>query len=99
MVESEAKHILETDSCYECSRGSIYGATNCGNIQCNVARATNLAINALEKQIPKNPKITRISCGISFGICPNCGKEINRLDNPFYHTDKDCLQKLDWSEV
>ena len=60
--------------------------------------AFKLAIKALEKQIAKRPEITKTSCGITFGICPNCGEEISRLDNPFYHKDSDCLQKLDWSE-
>ena len=68
MTEAEAKHILETDSCYECSRGSIYGATNCGNTQCNFARATNLAINALEKQIAKKPIVQ----GLGQRYCPVC---------------------------
>ena len=62
-------------------------------------KAVSVAYKSLEKQISKKPVITRISCDIPFGICPNCGKEINSLDNPFYHADKDCLQKLDWSEA
>jgi len=61
-------------------------------------QAGELAIKALEKQIAKKPKITRTSALITFGICPNCGTEIDRLDNPFYHKDADCLQKLDWSK-
>lgn len=61
--------------------------------------ALEVAKNALERQIAKKPEITRISGGIKFGICPNCGTEIDCLDNPFYHKDADCLQKLDWSEV
>ena len=63
-----------------------------------IVEAKELAIKALEKQIAKKPKITRTSALITFGICPNCGTEIDRLDNPFYHKDADCLQKLDWSK-
>jgi len=49
MIEIEAAKILKEDSCWECSHGTIYGATQCGNTQCNVARATNLAVTALEQ--------------------------------------------------
>lgn len=94
MTESEAKHILETDSCYECSRGSIYGATNCGNTQCNVARATNLAINALEKQIAKKP-VEQYEENEPSYLCPICEHWV--YFNESYCDE--CGQKLDWSEV
>ena len=61
--------------------------------------AVSIVIKATEKQIPKKPKITRNSACITFGMCPNCGTEIDCLENPFYHKDSDCLQKLDWSDV
>lgn len=62
-------------------------------------RGIDCVVEALEKQIPKKPKITRTSALITFGICPSCGTEIDCLDNPFYHKDSDCLQKLDWSDI
>lgn len=49
MIEIEAAKILKEDSCWECSLGTLHGATQCGNTQCNVARATNLAVTALEQ--------------------------------------------------
>lgn len=50
-----------------------------------------VALQALEKQIPKKP-----IDNIEYPICPNCGK-------PFYYgcIDRycvDCGQKIDWSE-
>ena len=83
MTESEAKQILENDSCYECSYGVLEGATNCRNTQCNFARATNLAINALEKQIPKKPVNKSFKSDL-FGkiahyICPNCTRQVSSV--------------------
>ena len=58
----------------------------------------DLAIQALEKQIPKLVLTTRTSCGITFGRCPGCGKEIDEGSDPFYHIDKNCLQLIRWSK-
>lgn len=48
MTENEAIEILKNDSCYECSYGCC-GAGNCGIESCNVAKATEEAIKALEE--------------------------------------------------
>lgn len=60
-----------------------------------------LAISALEKQIPKKPKLWSDE-GHMFYICPVCGNYVSRN---FYFcsgnkmiTEKGCGQKLDWSE-
>ena len=105
MIECEAVKILKEDSCYECSRGSIYGATNCGNPQCSVARATNLAINALEKQIAKKPTEVDERMPEDYAeyyylafMCPSCGGSVAGQPYRPNHC-KHCGQKLDWSEV
>ena len=59
-------------------------------------RALIVAMSALEKQIPKKIITIRESCNIPFGRCPHCQIEIDKLKNPFYHTDRNCLQLLDW---
>ncbi len=57
------------------------------------------AIEALEKQLPKNPKkekdaYTSKLGGFRLAKCPNCGKEVSdRFD-----VCLECGQKLDWSE-
>ena len=55
-----------------------------------------LAINALEKQIPKKP-IERISLlGLDKGgKCPTCNKHINTCRYWMYC---ECGQKIDWSD-
>lgn len=54
------------------------------------------AIEALEKHIPKKPLDYRLSCEIGIGKCPSCGEGVDRMINPFYCTNKNCLQRLDW---
>ena len=49
MTENEAKEILENDSCYECTYGTSFGASECKNKDCEIANATKLAIQALEE--------------------------------------------------
>lgn len=48
MTENEAIKILKKDSCYECSQGT-YSPFNCEYGECRVAKATRLAIKALEE--------------------------------------------------
>ena len=60
------------------------------------AEAIDMAINALEKQIPKNPhkNFEKFS-----GVWCSCGKYLGKgyfVDKPSYCTD--CGQKLDWSD-
>ena len=111
MTESEAKHILEHDSCYECSYGVLEGATQCRNTQCNFARATNLAINALEKQIAKKPVCKEKSYSEELGFseewhCPTCGAYVGYFTEGMNEPEQmeycnECGQHIarDWSEV
>ena len=62
MTASEAIKILKKDSCYECAQGTD-SPFNCEYGGCRVAKATRVAIQALEKQIPKKPKSTHIKYG------------------------------------
>lgn len=56
--------------------------------------AKDLAILALEKQIPKKVKDARTVADLEIGFCPICGDGSNSEFNycPI------CGQKLDWSE-
>ena len=60
----------------------------------------DLAIDALEKQIPEKPQ--KSESGM-FDICPTCGRFINRREKPHGNIDiprcKWCGQKLDWSDT
>lgn len=61
-----------------------------------VVEARDMAINALEKQIPKKPhkNFEKFS-----GVWCSCGKYLGKgyfIDKPSYCTD--CGQKLDWSD-
>ena len=61
-----------------------------------VVEARDMAINALEKQIPKKPhkNFEKFS-----GVWCSCGKYLGKgyfVDKPSYCTD--CGQKLDWSD-
>ena len=48
MTENEAIKILKKDSCYECTRGTD-SPFNCEYGACRVAKATRVAIKALEE--------------------------------------------------
>ena len=57
-----------------------------------VSEAKNIAVQALEKQIPKKPDFTEDK---EFALCPCCnGKGL--LDKQKYCDN--CGQKLDWSD-
>ena len=61
-----------------------------------VVEARDMAINALEKQIPKKPhkNFEKFS-----GVWCSCGKYLGKgyfIDKPSYCMD--CGQKLDWSD-
>lgn len=60
--------------------------------------ATTLAIEALEKQIPKKPKRSG-----KYGVCPSCSRLIERYEQKHGNIEiphcKWCGKKLDWSEV
>lgn len=80
MKESEASTILKAEIVHhpECS---IF------------AEALGLAIQALEKQIPKKALNKKDAL---FANCPNCGRVQNSVWNKTYCGD--CGKKLDWSD-
>ena len=67
-----------------------------GLCEVNEYKMAQVAINALEKQIPKKP-IERISLlGLDKGgKCPTCNKHINACRYWMYC---ECGQKIDWSD-
>lgn len=60
-----------------------------------IADAYDMAIEALEKQIPKKPndKFNVPYAIIAYGICPSCGLDVNS-DMKFC---SECGQAIDWS--
>ena len=70
-----------------------------------VAKARNMAIKALEKQIPKKPRKTDSYRGVLKRVyayvCPTCGnvcleKYMNERQNTMFCWN--CGKKLDWSD-
>lgn len=61
-----------------------------------IAKAYDLAIEALEKQIPKKPngKFNVPDYVLAYGICPSCGLGVNS-DMKFC---SECGQAIDWSD-
>lgn len=72
-----------------------------------VCEAMNMAIEALEKQIPKKAEIRRVRhpvYGPAYGwCCPTCGNVVEVDDNEYYKTELypacECGQIIDWSDV
>ena len=62
--------------------------------------ASRMAINALEKQIPKKVNLRHIRKydGFDDGECPNCGMSVSRDCDGDDVFCPDCGQKLDWSD-
>ena len=60
----------------------------------------SVAINALEKQIPKKVNLRHIRKydGFDDGECPNCGMSVSRDCDGDDVFCPDCGQKLDWSD-
>lgn len=59
----------------------------------------DMAIDAINKQIPKKPKIKRFF-GIIIMTCPVCGKRVIFVGKKAIDKYCDeCGQKLDWSEL
>ena len=91
MTESEAKVILESEYKFhgECS---VFG------------EALTMAINALEKQIPKKPEYEADGYAdgelvYDYAKCPICGHDFEYGINDWgCEYCSDCGQKLDWSD-
>ena len=63
-----------------------------------VVEARDMAINALEKQIPKKVQLRHIRKfdGFDDGECPTCGQSVSRDCDGTDNFCPDCGQKLDW---
>lgn len=101
MTENEAIEKLEAHIECESKRSSIEGCKY-GCIDCELAylqgtskehiESVKIAIQALEKQMPKKPDFTEDK---EFALCPCCnGKGL--LDKQKYCDN--CGQKLDWGD-
>lgn len=55
--------------------------------------ACDMAIQALEKQIPKKPIAYK---GTNRADCPICNKTVRGIDKPYGNYYSGCGQKLDW---
>lgn len=60
----------------------------------DVSKAIDLAIQALEKQVSKSYDIRCNSSGVCYD-CPGCGVKINRYDKYCFN----CGQAIDWGET
>ena len=92
------------------SNYEVNGCGYCYQGGSEVADAFNLAISALEKQIPKKPK--RIDKNATFDgnwkkVCPTCGRVlVKRITTPegsyprIYNHTPHCIcgQAIDWEE-
>lgn len=91
MTEQIAIHCLKAIICEEvCEECELYGQT--GTDHCE-ADAVRIAIEALEKQIPKKP-ITYT--GTNRADCPVCGNTVRGIKEPFGNYCSKCGQKLDF---
>lgn len=105
MENREAKTILQAHVIFACEKAGLSKAT-----VKTVEDALDMAISALEKQIPKKPN--RIDKNASFDgnwkkVCPACGKLlIERITTPeksyprIYNHSPHCIcgQTIDWEE-
>lgn len=55
-----------------------------------INEAFDMAISALERQIPQKPKMTLDA----YWVCPTCG---SKVEHPFEHCMR-CGQAIDWTE-
>lgn len=73
-----------------------------GEIPIDDKTALEMAIQALEKQVPKkviweNEKNGKVYL-FSWAYCPNCGSDMCDKHNEEFQFCPDCGQALDWSE-
>ena len=91
MTFDEAIEVLKSATCYECTTGTD-STYNCYHDQCPLKRATNKAIEALEKRIPALVKDFH---------CPACGNAVSskKKDGKYImEYCKACGQALKWGE-
>lgn len=85
------KNLMGAPNCYRCK----YHINEECEEQCT--EASNMAIEALEKQIPKKAELETSEGEYAIFLCPNCKRIFhNHVDEPQY-CDK-CSQAIDWSE-
>ena len=98
MTEKEAIETLQEKSLERCEAFGF----DCGNCdKCEVTIAYDMAIKALEKQIPEKPISEE-----RYYICPCCRGDLGVSDDDIFiyefPTPKycgDCGQALDWSDT
>ena len=63
-------------------------------------KANEMAVQALEKQIPKKVQLRHIRKfdGFDDGECPTCGMTVSRDCDGADNFCPDCSQKLDWGD-
>ena len=97
MTYEEAIRILDKKTCFD---EMLKTETTADKLKTREDEALKMAIEALEKQISKKPKIT-----IYNAFCPNCdysfGAEVamDAIKRPYWHRNCPvCGQTIDWSE-
>ena len=99
----DEKKVREAIYCMKASIGETMCEECVNYYKCDPTKADDMmrtAIEALEKQLAKNPIEVNDAYTPKVGEfrmakCPNCGKEVSdRFD-----VCLDCRQNLDWSEV
>lgn len=91
MTEKEAIETLQELSLERCEAFGF----DCGNCdKCRVTKAYNMAIKALEKQIPKKPHKNYEKVNLKWCVCGNYLGELKNEQNYC----KWCGQALDWGE-
>ena len=87
MTEIEAKRIISNVLLKE--REKYFTSTL---VYKELSEALEMAIKALEKQIPKKP-LTEYHCVLQ-RLCPSCGCEVSDIE--YRKWSCNCGQKLDW---
>lgn len=105
MTENEAKKYMLIEK--ECiNRDCDRDCANCDIVQNaeDLNNAYDIAINALEKQIPKKPEYEADGYAdgelvYDYAKCPICGHDFEYVINDWgCEYCSDCGQKLDWSD-
>ena len=96
MTESEAIKICNTIG-FAISFSNPKG-TPLNTTKEEISKAMKMAIQALEKQIPKKVQLRHIRKfdGFDDGECPTCGNSVSRDCDGTDNFCPDCGQKLDW---
>ena len=100
-IEDAIKLLKRNIECEEMSQNADFMSRDCVmKTRANIY-SYNLAIQALEKQIPKRPIIEPWNPA----LCPSCGTELSDFECDGYYTHWkgltmcECGQALDWEEL